>query len=202
MEKFIPESLRGNLSPVYCPVCRDSLYFSNSNNINCLNGHSYELTPSGYIDLHSRTGTDPYSSGHQFPALLERELLRLLYAEYAVNDILMLLDTGTAGQELFSNILLCMHWDQYRHQAIGLLTDSEQLPLPGSSVHVVLNTLTNCSFEECFRILKPGGLLLRTIGLQEIQYTPEQAGCIDGFSYEGEIRITGKYAILSYRKGW
>lgn len=133
---------------------------------------------------------------------LERELLRLLYAEYSVNDTLILLNTGLAWQELFSNILLCMRWDRYPHQAIDMTTDTEQLPVSNSSVHVVLNTLCGCSFEEFHRILKPGGLLLRTISWQERQYVFEQAAGIDGFSYEGEVMIINTYLILSYRKKW
>ncbi|MGN6420435.1 MAG: hypothetical protein ACTHMC_23200 [Pseudobacter sp.] len=133
---------------------------------------------------------------------LERELLRLLYAEYSVNDTLILLNTGLAWQELFSNILLCLRWDRYPHQAIGLIADTEYLPVPGNSVHVILNTLCSCSFDEYYRMLKPGGLLLKTISLQEKQYVFEQAAVIDGFSYEGEVMIINSYVILSYRKAW
>ena len=202
MEKFIPEILRGNLSPVYCPLCRGHLIFSNSHSINCLNGHSYEIAPSGYIDMYSATATDQYRAGNDIPAALERELCGLLYAEYAMNNSLTILDASAGFQELFSNILMCLRWDLYRYEAIGLVTGMERMPLHTCAVDVVLNTLSDYHPGECGRILKPGGLLVKTISLQDLNYVVKQVIRQQAFSDIKKVEINGSYAILCCRKTW
>lgn len=191
MEKLIPEIFRGKPCPVYCPICQAN-FDSNSNSITCLNGHRFDIAQPGYINLLAK----PYQTRqhHQIfkgKALtenglfdqLEGELLRLLYAEYEVADTLTILDAGTGDGSLFSNILLCMQWDQYRHQGIGLdncrsalgmaatksqsalwlLADMVEMPLKNGSVDVILNAFAPCRYSEFYRVLRPGGLILKVI---------------------------------------
>lgn len=204
MEKFIPEILRGNLSPVYCPVCRGSLDYSNTSSIYCLNGHSYGITPSGHINMIAGPGAGHHqaSIGIDYPLKLEREILRILYAEYDVNDTLLLLDAGTGGQELFSNIQLCMRWDRYRHQAIGLVTDGNILPVRNNTVDIVFDTLSGYDLQEVHRILKPGGLLLKTIRINEAHHLWERVSGTGPFHFEAASVSAGAYAIRCYRKDW
>lgn len=202
MEKFIPEILRGNLSPVYCPLCSTQLTFSNSNSINCLNGHSYEIAPSGYIDMYSVSATNRYKAGNDISVAIERELCGLLYAEYAMNNSLTILDTSAGFQELFSNILMSMRWDLYRYEAIGLVPGMEWMPLHTGAVDIVLNILSDCNLEECVRILKPGGLLVKTISLQDLNNVVKQVIRQQAFSDIKKVEIDGSYAILCCRKAW
>lgn len=192
MEKILPEILRGKPCPVHCPICQANLNIDNYN-FNCLNGHRFDHTDAGYINLlpkptYSRTRELLLNARHHLIAnglfdRLERELLRILYAEYAVTDSLTILDAGTGEGTLFRNILLCMQWDQYRHQAIGLdncrtalemaasqypsalwlLADLAEMPLKDSSVDVILNILAPCKYSEFYRVLRPGGLILKII---------------------------------------
>ncbi|MBO9635807.1 MAG: methyltransferase domain-containing protein [Chitinophagaceae bacterium] len=192
MEKLIPEILRGKPCPVYCPICQANLNSKNKNSIKCLNGHRFDIADPGYINLLAK----PYQSPHRDlistgKALtenglfdpLESELLQLLYAEYKVASTLTILDAGTGDGTVFSNMLLCMQWDQYRHQAIGLdncssaismaatksqsvlwlLADMAEIPLKNGSVDVILNIFAPCKYSEFYRVLRPGGLILKVI---------------------------------------
>ncbi|QEC45057.1 putative RNA methyltransferase [Pseudobacter ginsenosidimutans] len=193
MEKMIPDVLRENPCPVYCPVCQASINSNNTNGFTCLNGHQFDQAAEGFINLLGRRPRSLFKAQYfntsrklmatGFFVGLERKLLELLYAEYAVNDSLTILDAGTGEGMLFSNILLCMRWDQYRHQGIGidhfmpavktaarhfekalwLVADIQKIPLKSGSVDVVLNTLAPANYEEFLRILQPGGLLIKTI---------------------------------------
>ena len=193
MEKMIPDVLRENPCPVHCPVCQANIEFNNINSLTCLNGHQFDQAAEGYLNLlgskrRSLYKAQYFNAGRKlldngFFADLERELLQLLYSEYAVNDSLTILDAGTGKGIFFSNILLCMRWDQYRHQGIGidhympsvktaaqhyenalwLLADIHELPFRTESIDVILNTLAPANYEEFLRILQPGGLLIKTI---------------------------------------
>ena len=191
MEKMIPEVLREIPCPVQCSVCQAN-FNNNPTDFICLNDHHFDEV-AGYTNLLCRRPLHGYSEklfkarqafiANGFFDGLERELLQLLYSEYAINDSLTILDAGTGEGALFSNLLLCMRWDQYRHQAIGadhcvqavraaaaqdtdalwLVADSTKLPLPSGSVDVILNTFAPANYVEFKRVLQPGGLLLKTV---------------------------------------
>lgn len=223
MEKFIPEILRGSSCPVHCPLCQARLNITNIHSANCLNGHQFDFAAPGFIDLLAGSGHSIYNIELAIARRsmiinglydgLERELLRLLYAEYKMNDTLTILDAGTGDGALFSNILMCMRWDMYRHHAIGidrnrsilkgatrnnqralwLVADIKNMPLHDESVDVILNTMSPAGYEEFNRVLKPGGLLIKTIPgphydgpLQEAHYQEER-------SYEQSIAMINRH---------
>lgn len=231
MEKFIPEILRGNPCPVHCPLCQANLNINNSS-VTCLNGHQFGTAASGYINLRS-TSVYPVTNAQLLITRrsltdtgisnkLERALLRLLYAEYSINDSLTILDAGTGEGNLFRNIQLCLRWDQYKHQAIGvyyskpakhiaadqhkhglwLVADMTRLPLKDRSVNVILSTLSPSGYKELYRILKPGGLLLKTVPSNDSAEELRRLIYQQGYHHEETIRVAHQITMLCVRKEW
>lgn len=232
MEKKIPGILHGTSIPVFCPLCQANLNINHSNSIRCLNGHQYDTGTSGYINLRTES-VQPSFNDHSLKTSdkltvnglsekLERIFLQLLYAEYAINDSLTILDAGAGDGRLFSNILFCMRWDQHQHQGIGICDSVplgrtapdqqhhaiwleaciEKMPLKNDSVDVILNTLTTSCYAAFSRVLKPGGLLLKTILVTELSGELKELGSHTEFNIEHRIEISGSHTILCCRKRW
>jgi 23S rRNA (guanine745-N1)-methyltransferase len=231
MEKFIPEILRGSPYPVHCPLCKANLNINNST-VTCLNGHQFGTDASEYINLRS-TSVYPVTNAQWLIIQrsltetgiinqLERELLPILHGEYAINNTLTILDAGTGESNLFRNILLCLRWDQYRHQGIGLyyskpalnnaalqnhhaiwlMADIAKLPLKDCSVDVILNTLSPSSYKEFNRILKPGGLIMKTVPVTDSAEELRRLVHHQGYSHEGTVQVSNQITILCVRKEW
>lgn len=84
-----------------------------------------------------------------------------------------------------------------------------KLPVADSSVDCVLNVFSPEAFEEYYRVLKNGGLLIRVIPLENHLFSLKEAvydkpylndvpdGIIDGFVLEDEIRISKDLTVSS-----
>jgi 23S rRNA (guanine745-N1)-methyltransferase len=230
MEKFIPEILRGNPCPVHCPLCQANLNI-NKSTVTCLNGHQFS-TASGYINLRS-TSVYPVTNAQWLITQrsltetgiinqLEQELFHKLYGEYAINDTLTILDAGIGETNLFRNLLLCLRWDQHKHQGIGLyyskpalsiaalqshpaiwlMADLAKLPLKDCSVDVILNTLSPSSYKEFNRILKPGGLILKTVPVTDSAEELRRLIHHPGYNHEGTVQVSNQITVLCVRKEW
>jgi len=173
-----------------CPVCGEHLFLLKTL-YRCKNGHSFDISREGYVNLlisnRAVHGDDKgmvrarnafLEQGHYLPL---RNALSDLACKYT-SDHVTLLDAGggegwyTFGvkEALYTRDALCVDISKEALKiaakrggltcAVASVTD---LPVPDDSADLILNIFAPEADAEFSRVLKPGGVLLRVVPLEE-----------------------------------
>lgn len=168
-----------------CPHCREPLE-AESRTWSCGNGHSYDQARQGYLNLllvqhkNSRQPGDTptmlahrqafLDAGHYQPVSAEINRLFIEQAPTALLDMgcgegyytdrlaRALADTDCAGLDISKDAVIraCRR----NHNIQWLVGSSARLPVADASLDATLCVFSPWSWNECLRVLKPGGRLL------------------------------------------
>lgn len=164
-----------------CPFCSENLDFSSSS-LRCANGHTFDISRKGYVDLRRRAMASAHYTEAFFEARL-RMMHRGMYADLVavLRDVLerfaprsggARLDVG-CGDGFITRALelecgLDISLDAIKVAARGggetlwACGDGAHLPLVDASVAAILNVFAPSEYAEFSRIA-PGGVLVKVI---------------------------------------
>lgn len=191
-----------------CPVCKSPLQ-KEEKQYRCRHGHSFDIARSGYVNLllqnkQGRHGDDKtmvaarrafLDKGFYQPL---RDAIVQLCAQYAIKDG-ALADCGCGEcyytAEIAQNIPMRVYGIDISKFALAsgarrsqnlvlAVASSRALPFADKSLNMVLNIFSPLQAEEFFRVLKPGGILLRAVPLRE--HLLELKQCVYEKPYENK----------------
>lgn len=173
-----------------CPVCGERLFLLKTL-YRCKNGHSFDISREGYVNLlisnRAVHGDDKgmvrarnafLENGHYLPL---RDALSHLAVKYTSVSPVLLDAGGGEGWYTFgvkdalqTEDALCVDISK---EALRLaakrggltcaVASVSDLPVPDESVDVILNVFAPEADAEFLRVLKPGGVLLRVVPLED-----------------------------------
>ncbi len=192
MNQHIPCVVESNTSLLQCPVCNKD-FERHTTQLVCKNKHTFDIARHNYINLLCKTVKSRYLKSlfqarshlieNGFFQALESVIVRLLMEESACKTSLTILDAGCGDGALFTNMLLSLRWDKRQVNSFGiditkegiqyaskhdsrttwLVGDLAHLPFKDQSVDIILNTLSPANYHEFKRVLKPDGMVIKTI---------------------------------------
>lgn len=210
-----------------CPKCHEPLH-KETQNFRCIHAHSYDVAKSGYINLYlsnkKMTGdnkemVDARTTflSHNYYEPLQKRLCELV-GEYNPS---VLVDAG-CGQGYYTNACKSHleSCDMYGfdlskfalkdaakvrsgvHYAVASIAD---MPLEDASSDMVLSVFAPVMAEECHRVLKDGGLLLKVgpgprhlYDLKQVLYTQVYENESEATQYPGFTLLHEE--LLDYEK--
>ncbi|MGE5352099.1 MAG: methyltransferase domain-containing protein [Acidobacteriota bacterium] len=185
-------AFRQNLHLLHCPVCKGQMFLY-ENQLKCINGHSFDLSGEGYINLVRHTVKTNYSrqlfrsrknitqKGFFKPIT---DLLGLEIAKRKNNcKSLTLLDAGCGEGTLFHQLKEQLSENNIETNAIGLDISKEgiriasrdykdvlwmvanlaDLPITDNSTDIIINLLAPANYSQFQRVLAPGGILIKAV---------------------------------------
>jgi len=192
MNEHIQCVFEENTHLLQCPVCSSNFEWQRHQLV-CHNTHRFDISHPNYINFQSKSVNSRYSKvlfqagssliENGFFFRLEQVLVKLLMQTVAHKENLTILDTGCGDGALLTNILMSLRWDKVAVNAFGvdsgkervqharhqdpktgwMLSDMTRLPFQPQSVDVILNTLSPAYYPEFRRVLKPDGILIKTV---------------------------------------
>ena len=192
MNQHISCVVENNMPLLQCPICNKD-FDTYTTQLVCKNKHTFDIARNNYINFHQKAVRSHYNKSlfqarshlieNGFFQVLESAIVKILLAESESKSSLTILDAGCGDGALFSNILLSLRWDKLlpnsygiditkegihyasRHdnQTTWLVGDLARLPFKDHSVDIILNTLSPANYHEFKRVLKPDGLVIKTI---------------------------------------
>ncbi|MDO4289484.1 MAG: methyltransferase domain-containing protein [Eubacterium sp.] len=168
-----------------CPKCQSPARCQGASFI-CAQGHCYDLSRRGYVNFAPEAGATKYTA-ELFDA--RREILEAGFYRPAAEAILRavaetspapkLLDAGCGegyyagflkqalpeAQVLAADLSKAAVMAAARHYSdiLAMVADLARLPLRDASMDALINVLTPANYKEFFRVLKPGGRLVKVI---------------------------------------
>lgn len=192
MNQHIPCVVDSNTSLLQCPVCNQN-FERHTTQLVCKNKHTFDIARHNYINLLHKAVKSQYTKSlfqarshlieNGFFQSLESVIVRLLMAESESKTSLTILDIGCGDGALFTNMLLSLRWDNRQVNSFGiditkegiqyaskrdsrttwLVGDLARLPFKDQSVDIILSTLSPANYHEFKRVLKPDGMVIKTI---------------------------------------
>lgn len=184
------------MTPFLCPVCKSPLQ-KTEHTYRCVNGHSFDVAKSGYVNLLPSGGSghhgddklmvrarrDFLNAGYYDPlsAALCEEVLRFLPShsvlldagcgegKYTV-DLLHALDNNGKSVEVIGIDISkdALIYAAKRSSSLHLAAaSSAALPLRDASIDCILNVFSPLILGEFSRVLKSPGILVRVIPLED-----------------------------------
>ncbi len=173
-----------------CPVCREPLQ-KQEKQYRCKSGHSFDIARSGYVNLLLDNGRGRHGDDKKMvaarSAFLEKGFYRPLCdktvelcVQYAVEGG-VLADCGCGECYYTAAVAQQVPMQVYgidiskaalaagarRSRMLRLaVASSKALPFADAGVDIVLNLFSPLQAEEFYRVLKPGGILIRAIPLE------------------------------------
>ena len=176
-----------------CPVCKTPLQ-KQEKQYQCKNRHSFDIARSGYVNLLRTSGQRMHGDDKRMVAARSAFLNKNYYqplcektaelcVKYAVQDG-ALADCGCG--ECYYTAFIAQKLHGYM-QVYGIdiskfalaagarrngemklaVASSKALPFANGSLDIVLNLFSSLQAEEFYRVLKPGGILIRAVPLRE-----------------------------------
>ena len=192
MNQHISCVVENNMPLLQCPICNKD-FEQHTTQLVCKNNHTFDIARHNYINFHQKAVRSHYNKTlfqarshlieNGFFQALESVIVKLLMEESGRKSSLTILDVGCGDGALFANILLSLRWDTIGINAYGidlvkegihyaskhdsqtnwLVGDLARLPFKDHSVDVILNTLSPANYQEFKRVLKPDGIVIKTI---------------------------------------
>lgn len=185
-----------NIYIFQCPICKQGFSYTDRQ-LQCNNKHSFDFSHSGYVNFLCKPVKQSYSKQlfksrrkvveENFFSALELHIINIISDLYKDKDDIVILDAGCGEGGVFSNILSALHNKGLRTSSIGidiakegisyaskkfektiwLVSDISNIPVKDNSVDIILNTLTPANYLEFYRILKPQGIIVKTVPNKE-----------------------------------
>ncbi len=178
------ENIRSNAQLFCCPLCRKELSCEGSALV-CPNRHSFDLSRRGYVNF------APNAKAGMYDASLFENRAKVMEAGYydgavlAITELIkkhvkaaapLLLDAG-CGEGFFTQGLdrlgVVLGIDLSKDavtlacrrptNALWAVGDLTRLPLPDSSVDVIVNLLSPANYPEFRRVLRHDGILIKMV---------------------------------------
>ncbi|RFS15122.1 methyltransferase domain-containing protein [Emticicia sp. C21] len=192
MNQHILSVVDSNTSLLQCPICNKD-FEGHTTQLVCKNKHTFDVDRHNYINLFHKAVKSHYHKNlfqarshlieNGFFQALESVIVRLLMEELERKTSLTILDVGCGDGALFTNILLSLRWDKRQVNSFGiditkegihyaskqdsqttwLVNDLTHLPFKDQSIDIILNTLSPANYHEFKRVLKPDGMIIKTI---------------------------------------
>lgn len=173
-----------NLSLFQCPVCRQDFHQFHNNSLNCLNGHSFNLSKKGTIHFLQKQSKNDYSR----EMLLHRHLIAQAgLFDHIIQSIYQLIENkegatldvgcgegshlsalakmGLAGQRIGFDISkegIQLAASHYR-DAFWCVADLSRSPFAENQYDTILNIFSPSNYKEFHRLLKPGGQVIKVV---------------------------------------
>lgn len=192
MNKNSKTVLEAVLCLIKCPICNEE-FTNHLKYITCKRNHTFDISNSGYLNLLRKNKEVIYNkelfkarssiTDNGFFDGLEQSILNLIVENHQRNDELTIVDMGCGDGSVFSNILRALEKVGVKYNAIGLdnskegismasrndkrvlwlVSDIANVPLMDNSVDIILNTLSPANYGEFNRLLKTGGVMIKTV---------------------------------------
>ncbi|MDO4540325.1 MAG: methyltransferase domain-containing protein [Syntrophomonadaceae bacterium] len=189
-----------------CPLCRGGMAVSGGAALRCEQGHSFDLSARGYVNLLGKAKPGAYDKELFLSrrAVMEQgfydELLgeiKAIIKEYAPGKAIRVLDAGCGegwylrqlsqdaqlpeGCEYFGVDIVKDAVQLAARDGAGVnwcVANLARLPLADRSMDIILNLLTPANYEEFKRVLRPEGLIVKAVPGNE--YLREIRECVAG----------------------
>lgn len=184
-----------NYYTLLCPVCRDNLTQINRT-YTCVNGHSFDISRKGYVNLLMGNSSGHHGDDKLMvrarTAFLNRgyydrlsdEICRTISGYYG--NELFLIDAGCGEGKYLSDLLNYLKKKEKRISALAVdiskdavsalcsrtreadavVASTSSLPVSDHSADVLLNIFAPFFAGEFYRVLKPEGILIRVVPLE------------------------------------
>lgn len=189
-----------NIEIFRCAICKDHMMVKNNNSLICSNGHCFDISRKGYVNLINRSSNQVYNQ-ELFEARnkiylrgcydpLTKELIDLIEAHRPLNNQNYILDAGCGegyylnqiskdkklyGTSNFVGIDLSKEGIRMatrgNSEILWCISDLANMPLKSDKMDVILNILSPANYEEFVRVLKKDGIVIKVI--PEPQYLKE-----------------------------
>ena len=181
------------MSLFICPVCKGSLY-RDERKYFCENGHSFDISKFGYVNLlMSQQSSDKRHGDDKIMVKARRDFLNKGFYEKlrdaVVNTVIqnslsdgIIIDVG-CGEGYYTGLLFSNGYenvfgidiskDALRFAAKSLkeyefaVASAYDLPFSNNSADALVNIFAPCPYNEFKRVLKPGGVLVKAIPLED-----------------------------------
>lgn len=180
-------------SILQCPICYGSLRVIDFNSLRCTKNHTFDFSKQGYVNLLMRPSNRQYEKRlfeARQKMIVNRNMYRLLHQE--INRLItkhadvsakpfMILDLGCGEGSHLHNVLgecdvatmygvgidiskdgIAMAAKTY-DTATWFVSDLADLPFDSQSFHVCLNILSPIHYQECKRVLKEKGVVMKVV---------------------------------------
>lgn len=192
-----------------CPVCKKPLQ-RQERQYRCKSGHSFDIARSGYVNLLLDNGQGRHGDDKKMVAARSAFLEKGFYRPLCDKTVELCIQYAAEGGELAD----CGCGECYYTAAVAqrvpmrvygidiskaalaagarrscaltlAVASSKALPFADAGLDIVLNLFSPLQAEEFYRVLKPGGILIRAVPLKEHLIQLKQ--CIYEKPYENKI---------------
>lgn len=166
-----------------CPICKSSMQLSELDQLQCENGHAFDIAKQGYVNLLQKPMQSMYSKElfeARFDVIssgLYDEVQQTIASKLTPG---LVLDTGCGEGSHLTRIIAATNEDVYgvgidiakegivaaakfNPGSIWTVGDLANSPFQVSSFETIINFLSPANYEEFKRLLAPGGQLIKII---------------------------------------